>query len=213
MTREMENLSYEERLRELSSFSLEKKGIWGDIIVAFQHLKGACKKDGEGCITTACSDRTWGYGFKLKESRFRSDIRKNFFTVSVVRHWKRLPREAVNASSQEMFKDAGQTQSCLKDRQQLDYNGGGQKHQLRVQSLGLFVPVQMLSEQRKWEVTPPKNVPKVSFTDAEYLHVAQANLKTVFSFPQKARLEGVQKDTFSKTLPLENLLDKDIYFK
>jgi len=104
MTRGLEYLSYEDRLRELGLFSLEKRRLWGDLIAAFQYLKEADRKDGEGLFTRVCSDRTRGNGFKLKKGTFRSDIRKKFFTMRLVKHWHRLPRAAVAAPSLAVFK-------------------------------------------------------------------------------------------------------------
>jgi len=69
MIRGLEYLSYEDRLRELGLFSLEKRRLRGDLRAAFQYLKVAYRKDGEGLFTRVCSDRTRGNGSKIKEGR------------------------------------------------------------------------------------------------------------------------------------------------
>ncbi|KAK4814506.1 hypothetical protein QYF61_021569 [Mycteria americana] len=70
-----------EQLRDLGLFSLEKRRLRGDLIALYNCLKGGCR-----------------------EGRFRLDIRKNFFTERVIKHWNRLPREVVQSPSLEVFK-------------------------------------------------------------------------------------------------------------
>ena len=104
MIRGLEHFSYEDRLRDLGLFSLEKRSLQGKFRVAFQYLKGAYRKAGEGLFIKACSFRMMGNGFKLEEGRFRPDIRKKFPTVRVARHWNRLLSEVVDAPSLEALK-------------------------------------------------------------------------------------------------------------
>jgi len=72
--------------------------------VSFQYLKGAYRKDGENIFSKACCDRARINSFKLREGRFRLDMEKKFFTMRVVRHWHRFPREVGDAPSLEAFK-------------------------------------------------------------------------------------------------------------
>jgi len=100
----MEHLSYEDRLIELGLFRLEKRRLWGDLIVAFQYIEVSCRKEGDRPFSRICGDRTRANGFKLKESRFRLDIRKMYFRVRVVDHWNRLPRDVIDGLSLKIFK-------------------------------------------------------------------------------------------------------------
>jgi len=72
--------------------------------VSFQYLKEGYRKDGDDLFSKAHCDRTRSNGFKLREGKFRLDIRKKIFTMGVVKHWHRLTREVMDASSLETFK-------------------------------------------------------------------------------------------------------------
>jgi len=97
MIRELERFPYEGRLTDLGL--LEKRRLWRDFIAAFQCLKRTYKKDGDRLFIRASCDRTRGNGFKLKKSRSRLGIGKNFFTIRVVKQWNRLPRDVIDAPS------------------------------------------------------------------------------------------------------------------
>ena len=97
--------SYEEKLKTLNLFSLEKRRVRGDMIAVFRIIKGFDKVDSAKFFRFR--NHTWPSRYhsqQIIKQKFKTDIRKNFFSQRIINFWNKLPTFVVDSSSINLFK-------------------------------------------------------------------------------------------------------------
>ena len=104
MIPELRHLPYEERLKRLNLITLEQRRLRGDLIEVFKLVKGFEDMDYKKLFKIHDINITRGHSYKFFTPHARLDVRKQFFSIRVIKHWNRLPDKAVNAESINCFK-------------------------------------------------------------------------------------------------------------
>ena len=100
----IQRYSYEERLKILDLYSLERRRERGDLIETFKILKGLENVDKEKWFNLSRNVDLRGHRLKLEKPRARLNIRKHFFSHRIINSWNRLPSDIVERKTVQSFK-------------------------------------------------------------------------------------------------------------
>ncbi|GCC19456.1 hypothetical protein chiPu_0000004 [Chiloscyllium punctatum] len=100
----MVGLTYEERLRILGLYSLELRRLRGDLIEQYKIIHGLERVDARKLFPLGEETRTRGHSLRIRGSKFRTEMRRHFFSQRVVGLWNSLPQSAVDAGTLNVFK-------------------------------------------------------------------------------------------------------------
>lgn len=98
-----DHLCYEERLRKMGLFYLEKRRLRGDIINPCQYLWGGHQEGATRHFSVMPNDKTRANRNKFRNRNFHLNIRKNVFPLRMAKLWNSLPRDVVQTPL-EIFK-------------------------------------------------------------------------------------------------------------
>jgi len=102
----VKEFSYDQRLRSAGLTTLEMRRQRGDLIECYKILTGKENIDSHQLFhLSGNSHGLRGHSLKLSLNRSRLDLRKNFFSQSVISSWNSLPQHVVNVTSVNSFKN------------------------------------------------------------------------------------------------------------
>ncbi len=104
LARGLRHVPYEERLRQLNLFSLERRRLRADLILAFKIFKGEVDLNPSGFFLRPPRAGLLEHTYRLLQGPSRLRQGSGAFSVRVVKYWNRLPAHLVLAPSVSIFK-------------------------------------------------------------------------------------------------------------
>ena len=105
LVKALHDLPYEDRLKELSLYSLTQRRARGDMLTVFKIIHGLIDIDMTKLFQFSEGSKTRGHNYKLKIPKpFKTDVRKYSFSQRIVLPWNNLTNSITSAKTVDIFK-------------------------------------------------------------------------------------------------------------